>query len=76
MTYQDADAKYKFVRNEHGSIVDYLSKGLPADVNPRCIWTDYWEDGVVSGARWVNRVAYYCTEIPVEHDVTIYITNF
>lgn len=75
MTFRDADNKYRFIRDQDGNIKDYWDDELLQGANPRCLWTDKWEY-THSGFGFVNRVAHYCSEIPVEEGVTIYITDF
>lgn len=77
MTFAEADAKYRFVREDDGiGLRDFWVHGQSFDgIDPRRLWTDRWTH-THSGLGYVNRVAHYCTEIPVEDNVTVYLTDF
>lgn len=84
MTFAEADAKYRFVREDDGiGLRDFWVHGQSFGrryqnnlhgIDLRCLWTDR-STHTHSGLGYVNRVAHYCTEIPVEDNVTVYLTD-
>lgn len=75
LTYDEWIEKYRpiAIPNSGGDIMldsrgneDYLK-----NQNPLCIWTDIDGDGaniILNGYHFVNRLAYYVTEVPFEKD--------
>lgn len=85
MTYDEFIEKYKPIQNTitnrdefngwmfetYGEDDEYIRK--VAQEKPNTVWTIYDDDTMTNGWHYVNRFAYFITEVPFEDNVVIEI---